>query len=265
MTTISDRIDQSLRELQNWFDCNLYQISREALLHVHFLIRNQQIGPYLKCFQRSYNVQLVHDCVPFLQRACELSTLRLIKIIRLPLTAFTADWEEMSQVKVIYLVRDPRGILYSRNSVNELQDFNKSLKVHAYELCQNMSSNLKHFHLLRRFFPNQVKVVRYETVAMRPVSETVRLLAFVGVTPSKRDMLRVVDTAFAEWDSDGPYFISRRDPKKVPYRWLKNATRHSIRVIDAMCRDLYPSLGYLALDSMHYVITGSLYDDGFVV
>ncbi|XP_041374755.1 carbohydrate sulfotransferase 3-like [Gigantopelta aegis] len=127
-----------------------------------------------------------------------------------------------------------------------------------------MTSDLEHFNLLWKHFPGQVKVVRYETAAMHPLSEARRLYEFIGVVLTVSDMARVFKEVFAKYDSSDPYETKHRNSSVIPYRWLRNETRQSIRLIDGECRDLYPSLGYLAVDSKYYLANGSLFNETFV-
>lgn len=85
-------------------------------------------------------------------------------------------------VKVIHLVRDPRGMLRSRQPFAE-QDTQNSTQ----EYCDQHLKDLEYIRGLSDVYPHQMQssihIIRYEDLAINPMSNLQRIYKFLGVDP----------------------------------------------------------------------------------
>jgi Sulfotransferase domain len=102
-----------------------------------------------------------------------------MKTVRLPLAAVRRLIDESvnSKFKIVYLVRDPHGIMASR--------INKTWCVHpsctlASELCQQINADLKAFQKLNESYPDTFYKIRFEDLTANVVTETEKLFKFLG-------------------------------------------------------------------------------------
>jgi Sulfotransferase family len=110
---------------------------------------------------------------------CHEFPVHLMKTVRLPLTAVRRLIDESvhNQFKIVYLVRDPHGIMASR--------FNRDWCVHpsctlASELCQQMNADLEAFQELNELYPNTFYKIRFEDFTANVEAETEKLFQFLG-------------------------------------------------------------------------------------
>lgn len=90
---------------------------------------------------------------------------------------------EMPNLKILALFRDPRGMLSSRAAT-----FFKKKKLYGdeEEVCQQYGNNLKDALELSTNYPDKVKVIRYEDLAVEPESNTKEILDFIGLPMVKQ-------------------------------------------------------------------------------
>ena len=142
-------------------------------------------------------------------------------------------------IKVIYSVRDPRGIINSRFNVN--YKYPKSL-VNPNSLCSLMAHDLKLFHELKLRHPNSLYLNYYEKLAVDPVGVSDDIYRFLGVpkSPAINDWIKKMKTG-----KDGSVFgTDRENPEKTAYAWKTSMKVKDINNITITCRPVLSLLGY---------------------
>ena len=107
-------------------------------------------------------------CVPKTEKSCRNSKAIVTKTIRIPLRNIVELLPEDPNIKIISYVRDPRGIIASRASINE----NLGIINDSIELCEHMKDDLAIEETLASAFPNRTIRVRYEDLALDPIIKT---------------------------------------------------------------------------------------------
>lgn len=79
----------------------------------------------------------VLPCIPAMERACTQSPLRAVKVIRLTMDAIGSLLSADPHIKLIHLLRDPRGMIMSQRATFPNRT-SQPLKNQAYELCLTM-------------------------------------------------------------------------------------------------------------------------------
>ena len=117
---------------------------------------------YVTCVNKVYAE--LSPCVSQLEKSCQSARSRSIKVIRLETIHARSLLKSNPAIKIIHLVRDPRGILLSRTNVNS-----PLTAVAAARTCQRIIKNINDFELILRDFPNShLLQLRYEDLASNP-------------------------------------------------------------------------------------------------
>ena len=121
-------------------------------VYAPFLVRNNIQLPST-CFVESNKEYCAEPA--FLREACNRFPFITAKIVRLRLIEVKKllDDEELSRMKVIYLVRDPRGTLSSRKtSFGNNCRFRKDCSDPTH-LCDDLNNDLDAFDILDKSYP----------------------------------------------------------------------------------------------------------------
>ena len=108
------------------------------------------------------------ECLPYVTNACEKSSVRIIKLVRLCLDTAKPLLQRDPSLKLVQLLRDPRGIVYSRlvktrwySLFVKNGNYTPVLR-HVKLLCKRMLIYYEAGIELVNMFPGKVKLIRYE-------------------------------------------------------------------------------------------------------
>ena len=256
---------ESLRTIQACFQCNFKVLSMEFLTYEGFWGKTNNVAMYLRCIHKTNSRVIVAACVEILTVRCKESFLRVIKIILVGVREFKSALNTTSNLQVIHVIRDPRGILYSRMHVSRQRNVTAALIDLCPNMCQEMKADLEVSTVLSKRFPNRAKVLRYETLAMDPINKARQLYEFVGITPNFGDLAHVYCKAYSMKDKQEEFETSRKNSSRVAYAWLRRARRRDVRLVDELCHDVYKMAGYVSVDNDTYLSRRILYDEHFVI
>ena len=118
----------------------------------------------------------------FLSFACKLHPIKLIKTVRIRLRSLTSLLSDSRMnLKVILLVRDPRGVFNSRSSEFVSAWCKGEDCASPRKTCQDLSDDLQTAKLVEKQQPGKITVVRYEDLSLEPDLVTRRLLKFLAL------------------------------------------------------------------------------------
>jgi hypothetical protein len=232
-----------------WFTCNFDGIDITALTHQFILQHTPELGDYYWCVNPKTStkgqIENVKKCITLLHKRCIQSKSRTIKTIRLPVAMAGKLLEWLPNLKIIYLIRDPRGILNSwfEQMIND----GKNASSAAQKLCQSMSSDLSAYRDLQYCHRNRITRIIYEDMCQNPFVIVPKLYEFLNTNYTER-----VDD-YVKLTMTGPvrscdYCTRRGDALTNAYRWISVIPRDVIQTFDMHCSFLYPKLGYQNLD-----------------
>ena len=135
-----------------------------------------------------------------------------------------------SDVRVVYLVRDPRGVL--RHS-----------KLKPQKVCSDMARDWELALDLVSQFTEQFHLVRYEELARAPVTEVTALLERWDIS------LELGETSLGEEEAEDAWSLKRNPVTRVN-SWKTRLTSSELRSIENSCSE--------ALSKMEYQLIGSL-------
>lgn len=220
---------------------------------------NIDVASYFQCVERKQpllrvrrktkpiSVQFVRNeyvrhCLPLLTERCKNASVRLTKFIRLSMHSIEPilrRLENISPVKVVHLVRDPRAMLDSQLRKNDLRVRNFYMfQRRTRQMCSRIREDIRLAQLTKQRYPNTIYSIRYEDIVDKQMSTFSNLFSFLGlhVTEGVRKYISETSTNVSE--------IYKR------YIWRQTIPQRNLLVVDKYCSDIYGSLGYLPFSSI---------------
>ncbi|KAH7976632.1 hypothetical protein HPB52_017048 [Rhipicephalus sanguineus] len=173
----------------------------------------------------------------FMADVCRRSPVQVVKVTRLSVVQLRRN------LRVVYLVRDPRGMISSRSVMSWCRK--SATCMNASSLCREMNEDLDAFEELRELLPEATVRVRYEDVAKSPVGESkalfraLRLDFSAGVMDFLGTHTAVNDTKVLR----NPYSTFRQS-SATAFRWTKRLSWDRVKEIQATCAPILKRLGY---------------------
>lgn len=181
----------------------------------------------------------------FLRGACRLFPWATMKLVRLRLKLLRPVLEDQKlNVRIVYLVRDPRGVINSRVGTVKWCS-SKDCNDPSY-LCADMDDDLTAAIQLQKDFPGRVYTLRYEDLSLNPVNKTKELLDYLGLDfdPKMKEFLDSHTTK----NYDKPWSTSRESKKRVTY-WVTKLDDYRLKAVQDACSPVMKRFGYLPIDS----------------
>ena len=157
------------------------------------------------------------------------------------------------ECKVIFLVRDPRGIIPSSQAVTFFREKDKiglaKTREFSYLNCKTTEENLNIIKSLPLRWRKRLKILRYEDLAMNPSKLLPGLLKFAGLP---------MDESLSSWlylashkpktEAEQNAAPWRQDSSEGADRWRWKVQPYEITVIEHYCKHVMKLLGYKLLN-----------------
>lgn len=207
--------------------------------HNHRLWRNCQLYPQF-CFDSQ-----------FLNPFCRLFPLQSMKVVRIRASLAEPLLIDSSlNVKIVLLVRDPRGTIQSRKH-REWCPGQPDCDTPSI-LCDDMVSDFKAAEILIKKYPSRFKAIRYEDLSLEPFKVTKDILNFYGL-PFDADVEDFLDS-HTRTDIGG-VSSTFRDSKTAPFHWMRDLSFNEIQYIQMQCNEAMEMWGYKQADNEEALIS----------
>ena len=198
--------------------------------------------PFLECLQkrktnaRTTRIQMVLDCLPYLETPCIHAHIRVFKFIRFPLSAAGALLRDNKNLKIIHLVRDPRAMMDSQVRKNDNQSRRLSnFTVNTKRICNRLIDDLNFTKTFPSHIRRRIKLIRYEDLSDFPQNSMRSLFEFANVKYKK------LDVDYVELLSrNHAYFTLHKLPA-----WRTHMEQPFLDVVNEYCQPIYKELGYV--------------------
>ncbi|XP_070580692.1 carbohydrate sulfotransferase 1-like [Ptychodera flava] len=150
-------------------------------------------------------------------------------------------------LKVIHLVRDPRGIWNSRLNLNKTNyDFvrRRTNWDEVTDLCKNMLDNYKLALRAPQWLQGKYFLARYEDIALNPLAMATRVYQFLGIPLPDRVTEWV--TAHTQESRFGR-FGTTRNSSSVVAQWRHQLPIRTVYDIQNKCHAVMNELGYVKI------------------
>ncbi|XP_055379314.1 carbohydrate sulfotransferase 1-like [Condylostylus longicornis] len=142
-------------------------------------------------------------------------------------------------VRVLVLVRDPRGTMQSRK--HRLWCPGNPDCDRASNLCMDLVSDYSAAEHLLKKYPSRFRTLRYEDLSLNPYEMTQEILQFFGL-PFDPMVEEFLDTHTKL--NIGGVSSTFRDSKSAPFHWIKDLMWNEIESIQDACTKAMELWGY---------------------
>nr|KAG5699096.1 hypothetical protein BaRGS_017779 [Batillaria attramentaria] len=188
------------------------------------------------------------DCFLKARQACLRHPVKLVKSVRFRGQAVAQMMARNRDLKVLYLVRDPRGTISSQNIAFWKLVTDETLN-YTRKFCQMFREDLAAIQPLFDRYPDRIKLVRYETLAEKPLLVSEELYGFLGLSFTSDVREFVFNSTSAGHKSTYNFATDRANSTSAAYAWRRRIHFPVVQATDQFCADVYRKLGYLPLRS----------------
>ena len=175
------------------------------------------------------------------------------------------------ECKILFLVRDPRGIIPSSQAVNFFRDKDRiglsRTREFSYLNCKRTEENLDILRSLPAKWRKRIKILRYEDLALNPSKGLAKLLEFAEL-PVNDALSKWLHLASHKGETKSEQDANpwRQDSAEGANRWRWKVMPYDITVIEHYCKHVMKLLGYKRLNLSYEIqrqIDISLIEDDF--
>jgi hypothetical protein len=153
--------------------------------------------------------------------------------------------------KIIYLARDPRGVMASRANLTWCRPDPACGDVH--HLCSDVQEDVELVKRLQTQFPDRFYLLKFEDLTSNVETETEKLFRFLGLpvtVPVKVFLSTHTGSSpsasinkLAVKGKNDPFSTSRQS-KSVAYEWRTKLSSQEVTAITNVCRNVLKMLDY---------------------
>ena len=186
------------------------------------------------------------ECIKYTTQKCFQAKYRIAKTIRFSMELVETLMTNVENLKVINLVRDPRGITNSRVHGRYSMTLNNVVP-HSINMCTRMYNDVIIGDSLRNKYPDKFALVMYEALAERPMEGARYVFKFLNATYSDKVQQWVYDSSHG--NSNGFYATTRNSSAALSH-WRSELTFARIISIQNNCENLFNLLGYISFKTI---------------
>ena len=169
------------------------------------------------------------------------------------------DHTKNTDIRVLHVVRDPRGSINSRIKLRWMPDYKHPLfekKVQTY--CDGIVQNIEFGLQLNESLQHRYKLIFYRDIATRPVDMAREVFKFAGfkLTENTLGWIRNMtspSTKKAIEQFRNPYSLVR-DSKANIDKWRGESPPDRIRIIERICRPLLELIEKMIIEREYLLI-----------
>lgn len=272
------RTDSLIIHLRNLVKkmCSCNYSDREMDMFVKFqqsrLLRSRSmaISKTLGCDHEDMSVRTaVCDSLPIVSghrnwmQCCRDYKIHVLKILRVHVLDIIPllDGIPGYDVKIVFMVRDPRGIINSRITEgwrSLMNDYDR--EVFPKRLCYDMLENYESA-LSLKLPEDKLKIVKYEDIAVNPIREVRDIFKFAGISYHKDVDRFLRKNALGELLDPGGYRprmvysvdTYRNSSYATAVAWRSKLPKDFIGQIEEQCGEFLHRLGYKFLVNNNYI------------
>ena len=204
--------------------------------------------------RKACNKETMKDCstLEFWKEVCKNSDRQLIKDFQLPMKRMpdlidSFPEKDKDRIKIVLLVRDPRGNRNSRKNRN-LSCRNCDPINNSGDYCKRVMSDLENYDRLSKIDPDRYTLVKYEDMISKPEETARRLFNHLGIpfTEGEKEYLSKKSEVHAQTSPDSPKLL--QDSLDRMSAWQHELTPREIRFIEMNCLPVLKRLNYSLYD-----------------
>lgn len=199
----------------------------------------------------------------------------MLKVVRLPVSGLQPLLTSYPELKIIYLVRDPRAALWSRINVLK-QPQRENFKNFARDLCLRMRDDALNALLMLNASSQRIRFLRYEDLAADPLPTSEHIYQFLNLTWTEHIQHLVLrQTNFSAGGAERgsaprrtltpgkgghllPFTVVRASSEAAARAWRKTIPWDIVEGVQAVCDPVMSLLGYAPLRTLDEVRNDTL-------
>ncbi|XP_063889660.1 carbohydrate sulfotransferase 4-like [Scylla paramamosain] len=265
--------EEPLRRYVRKHDFNASVSVLQDLLGCRFSSRSDNLTEWVnKSYVSNTHVRKLCQAFPRLcwdgmlvDTLCRASCLRLVRVVAEGLAlAFSFLQDSASNNHIVHLVRDPRGMLSSREKLqhgryvmfyqHKKTDFFRNEEMDVSVLCQRYRHDLAVATHLARHHPDRYTLVRYEDIARQPHTETRRLYSFMGLayTPLVASVVSKHTLGFYKTEGKEHPFSTSKNSSGIVFAWRSRLSYSEVERVQEECGDVLRAYGYRHFSRRQY-------------
>ncbi|CAL1538408.1 unnamed protein product [Lymnaea stagnalis] len=258
--------------MRNFLNCDFESLDEGSLSQPH-LIRSPTTFNYSSCLKMPWiqndtyqdeMIKSIPGCISDLKESCRPAKVTVLKVIEAQMSQAKSLMRSDPKVKVIHLIRDPRGVLSSRRYFRKFND--EDPESFSRDICNSVLEDIGISRSLSQTFPGRVLTVRYEDIAKEPIRVTKQLYRFVGLEMTPSLEKRIWEMTYAGLPDDCNICPVRSNSTETANGWRKGLSFRTVAKIQEECKTLFAVMGYRSfttedeLKSLHIPTTFDEYD-----
>ncbi|XP_078342280.1 carbohydrate sulfotransferase 1-like [Oculina patagonica] len=247
---------QYIQEIENF-----RRFSSKALSSPPMCAEKNQTTPNQTPIQKK--LKCVHLNPYNMESVCSKYSKTVLKILTARIPNFRVDSLfplcNSSDCGIIYLVRDPRSLIFSHMKVGfawgnqNTKDSSPQpiIRQYSQHICQQIEQNVRIFENRPGWMKSRSHMLRYEDLARNPV-EILRKAYKIAGLDMRKSSLEWIKAHTGEGTSsekeEKNHFSTKRNSKAVVDRWRVDMDPCIVNVIEESCNSVMRLLGYKPVD-----------------
>ncbi|RWS21252.1 secreted protein-like protein [Leptotrombidium deliense] len=240
--------DQNLTKafniMQEIINCNfeaLPEYHEKSIKFDHYMLNNI-LRPY--CL-RTHKAKYCSS--KFVAQVCRKSQLHVIKITRLTLKQvfrFVKSLNNMENVKIVHLVRDPRAIFNSRKNIKDNWCAKNDCSNITF-LCEQMNDDVETFIEMKKQFPNNLFRIQYEQIALNTKKYSKQLFNALNINFSSHVVKFIQShTSLRASVAESGSYSTIKDSNKTSSKWISQLTISDVHKVQKLCKHVLEKYNY---------------------
>lgn len=197
---------------------------------------------FANCLKSQNSSKILEICIKKMEDLC-VSKNVFIKTIRLSMEVAALLLDLIPDLKVIHLIRDPRGIIYSRSKGRVVNGSN--IEASAKSMCNRILMDVMRSYHLKSKYPGRMKTQLYEYLAENPLDSAYDLHRFTNTTVPPSMKGYVYNHTMSGSKKRGYYNTARENSTITSLSWRMRMKWEDVRVVDRQCQELYDHVGFI--------------------
>ena len=194
-------------------------------------------------YQHLNHSQQVALCVRHLIKQCKSSRIIAIKTVRLKMAMVRDILYDNADMRVVYLVRDPRAILVSRWATRGRTYRMKQLLLETRRLCHVMEEDLRVYLELRSLYPDRMMMIKYEELSTDAFMTITEIYNFIKV-PVPNSIKRTINQMTNGQMNNGFIGTNRSNSSITASRWKHALPNIVFNEMNIFCSRVINRLSY---------------------
>ncbi len=245
----ADFAEVLIRSVVKILNCDFADLPKDILKHyfVTSWTTSDNFHHYRKCVRdqagplRNGSIpdHMIDGCVHHIYPQCKSRPIRSVKTIRMTALQMEHLLELDPSIRILYYIRDPRGLLNSRWSIFGRKDVEFTVR----NLCGKIREDMIHSQILLKRFTSQFHLLRYEDLVLNTTKfaeDVYTLIKHVAPPPVLQYMY---DSSHAD-AADGVMGTKRKNSTETAIKWMKKLPADVLHIFDKHCSDIYEGFDY---------------------